>query len=579
MLDNERCILCSRCVRFTREISKSDALGIQHRGDHSLVRAVEDGAFERRPVFRQRHRPLPGRRAAVAAVPAQGARLVPRADALGLPGLRARLQRRHLAPQEGVEAEPRSTRRANARIDRVTPRENPAVNGPWICNKGRDLAAIFERPRAHGGDAQRRGRSSSKPRSTQARRADRRGAPPGGAGLELGLERGARRLPCRARRALRLLRQDRPPAAAGRAPRGRAADQARQEPEPRAAPPRSIRRCPTRRAPRSPRDATWSWCGARAATSTPCRRGAKVVHLDAWRQPANGPRRRLPADQRADRAQRPLHELRGRREPLRACFDKPADGGRRRGAVRRARGCRREVGGVMTQDLVVALVFIVYAMGMLITFGTVLTWVERKQAAVMSDRIGANRAYIRIPFTQVKLVWWGLFHGIADGLKMMLKENFQPRTYDRFAYALAPVGRRSRRCCWSSPSFPSAARSTPGALVPGARRLVRRPHLPDADRPARRRPAGRVRVQRPDHHRHDARRLVLDNKFSLLGGAARRLADDLLRARHGPHRARADPDLRHARPRRDRAPAVGHRCSAACRPGASSTSPSPPCSS
>jgi NADH-quinone oxidoreductase subunit H len=92
----------------------------------------------------------------------------------------------------------------------------------------------------------------------------------------------------------------------------------------------------------------------------------------------------------------------------------------------------------MTQDLSVALVFIVYAMGMLITFGTVLTWVERKQAAVMSDRIGANRAYIRLPFTQVKLVWWGLFHGIADGLKMMLKENFQPRTYDRVAYAIAP---------------------------------------------------------------------------------------------------------------------------------------------
>ena len=37
---------------------------------------------------------------------------------------------------------------ANARIDRVTPLENPAVNGPWICNKGRDLAAVFERPRA-----------------------------------------------------------------------------------------------------------------------------------------------------------------------------------------------------------------------------------------------------------------------------------------------------------------------------------------------------------------------------------------------------------------------------------------------
>jgi len=44
-LDNERCILCSRCVRFTHEVSKSKSLGIVNRGDHSLVRASEDGAF------------------------------------------------------------------------------------------------------------------------------------------------------------------------------------------------------------------------------------------------------------------------------------------------------------------------------------------------------------------------------------------------------------------------------------------------------------------------------------------------------------------------------------------------------
>ncbi len=92
----------------------------------------------------------------------------------------------------------------------------------------------------------------------------------------------------------------------------------------------------------------------------------------------------------------------------------------------------------MTQDLVVTLVFIAYAIGMLMTFGTLLTWVERKQAAVMSDRIGANRAYVRIPFTKVKLIWLGLFHGIADGLKMLVKEDFKPRTYDSLAYTLAP---------------------------------------------------------------------------------------------------------------------------------------------
>jgi NADH-quinone oxidoreductase subunit H len=92
----------------------------------------------------------------------------------------------------------------------------------------------------------------------------------------------------------------------------------------------------------------------------------------------------------------------------------------------------------MIQDLVIYVIFITYAISVLMGFGTILTWVERKQAAVMSDRIGANRAYLRIPFTQIKLIWWGLFHGMADGLKMLLKEDFKPKTYDWYAYAVAP---------------------------------------------------------------------------------------------------------------------------------------------
>jgi NADH-quinone oxidoreductase subunit H len=92
----------------------------------------------------------------------------------------------------------------------------------------------------------------------------------------------------------------------------------------------------------------------------------------------------------------------------------------------------------MIQNLAVSIVFISYAIGVLMTLGLVLTWVERKQAAIMSDRIGANRAYLRIPFTQFKLVWWGLFHGLADGMKMLLKEDWKPNSYDKLAYAIAP---------------------------------------------------------------------------------------------------------------------------------------------
>jgi NADH-quinone oxidoreductase subunit H len=90
----------------------------------------------------------------------------------------------------------------------------------------------------------------------------------------------------------------------------------------------------------------------------------------------------------------------------------------------------------MMQDLSISIVYIVYAMGLLLTFGAILTWVERKQAAIMSDRIGANRAYVRLPFTQFKIIWLGLFHGMADGLKLLLKEDFKPVAYDRLAYSL-----------------------------------------------------------------------------------------------------------------------------------------------
>ena len=45
VLDSERCILCSRCVRFTEEVSKTNELGIFNRGDRSEI-----GTFEDKPL-------------------------------------------------------------------------------------------------------------------------------------------------------------------------------------------------------------------------------------------------------------------------------------------------------------------------------------------------------------------------------------------------------------------------------------------------------------------------------------------------------------------------------------------------
>jgi NADH-quinone oxidoreductase subunit G len=37
MLDAERCILCSRCTRFTEEVTKTNEMGILNRGDHAEI--------------------------------------------------------------------------------------------------------------------------------------------------------------------------------------------------------------------------------------------------------------------------------------------------------------------------------------------------------------------------------------------------------------------------------------------------------------------------------------------------------------------------------------------------------------
>ncbi len=46
ILDDERCILCTRCIRFTRDIAGDDALGIVNRGSYNTLTAYPGKAFD-----------------------------------------------------------------------------------------------------------------------------------------------------------------------------------------------------------------------------------------------------------------------------------------------------------------------------------------------------------------------------------------------------------------------------------------------------------------------------------------------------------------------------------------------------
>ena len=88
----------------------------------------------------------------------------------------------------------------------------------------------------------------------------------------------------------------------------------------------------------------------------------------------------------------------------------------------------------MWVDLIITLVKIFFILAITVGFfAPVLTWVERKQSALMQDRIGANRADI-MGFTAL-----GLFHIIADALKMFTKEDFIPDGANKVLHTLSPI--------------------------------------------------------------------------------------------------------------------------------------------
>jgi len=130
LLDRERCILCTRCVRFLRDITKTRELGVFERGVHSEIGVYED---------RQVATPYGGNLVdlcPVGAITDTTFRFKTRTWFLS-----ARLSICPLCSRGCgifIDYHPGFPRVAgSAKAYRIRPRLNPSVNGPWICDLGR----------------------------------------------------------------------------------------------------------------------------------------------------------------------------------------------------------------------------------------------------------------------------------------------------------------------------------------------------------------------------------------------------------------------------------------------------------
>jgi NADH-quinone oxidoreductase subunit H len=83
-------------------------------------------------------------------------------------------------------------------------------------------------------------------------------------------------------------------------------------------------------------------------------------------------------------------------------------------------------------DLVIKLILVGVVLFGVLNLAGLHAWIERKQSALIQDRIGANRA----PIFGITLL--GLFHGIADAVKMFMKEDIVPERADKVLHTIAP---------------------------------------------------------------------------------------------------------------------------------------------
>jgi NADH-quinone oxidoreductase subunit G len=122
VLDDERCILCTRCIRFTKDIAGDDSLGIVNRGSYNTIAAWKEGAFDNNYTLNTVDL------CPVGALTSKDFRFKMRVwflkETKSVCTSCATGCSITIGSREGI-------------IHRYEPRENDAVNGPWMCDSGR----------------------------------------------------------------------------------------------------------------------------------------------------------------------------------------------------------------------------------------------------------------------------------------------------------------------------------------------------------------------------------------------------------------------------------------------------------
>jgi NADH-quinone oxidoreductase subunit G len=122
VLDDERCVLCTRCIRFTKDIAGDDALGIVNRGSYNTIAAWQEGKFDNNYTLNTVDL------CPVGALTSKDFRFKMRVWFLK--------ETKSVCTSCGTGCNITIGSREGV-IHRYEPRENDAVNGPWMCDAGR----------------------------------------------------------------------------------------------------------------------------------------------------------------------------------------------------------------------------------------------------------------------------------------------------------------------------------------------------------------------------------------------------------------------------------------------------------